>query len=278
MSEVARLFPDPCGARPLRGLFLSHGLHRRPGGGAPFVYTNYLASLDGRIAVESPKTGRLGVPKAIANADDWRLYQELAAQADLVAVSGQFLRPGAGGSLAGRVPMDARFPDLVEWRRAQGLSDHPDLLVISGRLELDFDAISRFERPLYLATGAGADVGRRARAEAAGANIWVCGDGRSVEGERLLERVKQAGFRTLYVVAGPQILRMLMEAGGVDRLYLTQANCLLGGRGYQTLLEGDPLIPPAFFELKELYYQAPEGNGFGQQFGVYDQRTGGVAD
>ncbi len=271
-AVVRPLHPQPLEEKPLQGLFLEHRLDRRAAGGAPFIYTNFLASLDGRIAVEGADTGRLGVPRAIANDDDWRLFQELAAQAEVVAVSGQFLRPGADKPLAERVPLDARHPDLAPWRQAAGLSPQPALLVVSGRLDLDFDAIAAFDRPLYIATGDAAAGPARARAEQAGAEVWTCGAGARVDGGQLRAALGRGGFGSVYVVAGPQVLHTLMVADALDRLYLTQAHCLLGGRNYQALVEGDGLPSGACFELAELYYQAPRGQGLGQQFAVFDRR------
>jgi len=53
--------------------------------------------LDGRIAVPHPTRPGLTVPETIANDRDWRLFQELAAQADLIISSGRYLRDWADG-------------------------------------------------------------------------------------------------------------------------------------------------------------------------------------
>ena len=48
--------------------------------------------LDGRIALPAAGRSSHQVPPAIANARDWRLFQELAAQADLLITSARYFR------------------------------------------------------------------------------------------------------------------------------------------------------------------------------------------
>src|SRR5689334_17075453 len=90
-SPLTRLFPQPGDTRPLRGLYLSHDLRGRANTDQPYIYSNCVVSLDGRIAV-ADANGSSGPPRSIAHDNDWRLYLELAAQADAVLTSGRRLR------------------------------------------------------------------------------------------------------------------------------------------------------------------------------------------
>ena len=50
--EVLQLFPPPLRKRPLPGLYLEESLPApKSEGTAPFLYANFVTSLDGRIAV-----------------------------------------------------------------------------------------------------------------------------------------------------------------------------------------------------------------------------------
>ncbi len=61
------------------------------------------------------------VPKDTSNPRDWRLYQELAAQADLFLSTGRYLRDWAEGNAQEILQMDnPKFADLREWRIARG--------------------------------------------------------------------------------------------------------------------------------------------------------------
>ncbi|RME52690.1 MAG: pyrimidine reductase, partial [Caldilineae bacterium] len=97
MDQLQQLFPQ-VGPAPFPGAYLAHDLrHASRHPGRPFVYANFVVSLDGRIAVPAADGQGLIVPKQIANERDWRLYQELAAQADLIISSGRYLRDWAAG-------------------------------------------------------------------------------------------------------------------------------------------------------------------------------------
>jgi len=51
-------------------------------------------------------------------------------------------------------------------------------------------------------------------------------------------------LRYVYAVAGPGVLRTLVAADRLNRLYLTTVFRLLGGDAIATLLRGDALQPP----------------------------------
>ena len=58
------------------------------------------------------------VPKNIVNDRDWRLYQELAAQADLIISSGRYLRDWADDRAQEILQVDnPEFADLKTWRQ-----------------------------------------------------------------------------------------------------------------------------------------------------------------
>jgi len=122
MTSVIELYPAPGMSRPLHGLYLDQDL-RQTAGADGFVYTNFISSLDGRIAMPGPND-RPRVPPAIANAKDWRLFQELAAQADVLLTSGRYLReyhPTNSQDVLAPYA-DPALRDLEQWRLARGLA------------------------------------------------------------------------------------------------------------------------------------------------------------
>ena len=71
LDGISRLFPFPAGEVPLAGAYLGRYLRRASAKtGRPYVYANFAASLDGRIAVPPPGEMELAVPKSIANPRD----------------------------------------------------------------------------------------------------------------------------------------------------------------------------------------------------------------
>jgi riboflavin biosynthesis pyrimidine reductase len=272
MSTLLRLFPAPVETVPLEGLYLAQALRTRGDPARAFVYSNFIASLDGRIALKSSHTGSYIVPDAIANPRDWRLFQELAAQADVVITSGRYARQLAEGSAQDVLPVSekSQYQDLLAWRQAQGLTPQPAVVIVSASLEVPItDAFLRGGRSVFVATGSKADAARVRALKQCGVSVLYAGTGRGVQGRSLIEALQQQGLRTVYSTAGPQVLATLLADRLLDRLYLTQVHRLLGGEGYATLIKGARLCPPADFELCALYYEAPAGDQVGQIFSIY---------
>lgn len=59
---------------------------------APFVYGNFVSSLDGRIALMDTAGGESYLPEALTNPNDLRLFFELEAQADCLITHAGYLR------------------------------------------------------------------------------------------------------------------------------------------------------------------------------------------
>ncbi|MCP5143162.1 MAG: dihydrofolate reductase family protein [Gammaproteobacteria bacterium] len=276
MSEthILPLYPRPGDPEPLHGLYLRHHLLDRGATGHPFVYSNYVVSLDGRIAIEHADTGRYGPPQPITNARDWRLFQELAAQADAIVVSGRYLRELAAGTAQSAFPVSTGpgFEDLLPWRVEHGLSPQPAVVVISGSLNIPFERVfDGGDRQGIVATGADADPERIAAIEAAGGRVLRTNPGREVNGGALIDALGDAGFRRIYVIAGPVVLETVLRADRLDRLYLTHSHRLLGGTKVDTLLEGAPFPDAPLLTMRQLWYDPPGAESPGQLFACYDK-------
>lgn len=269
---LQELYPRPPRQVPLEGLYLAAPL-RPPGHGGLFCYTNFITSLDGRIAL-ADRGGAPRVPETTANARDWRLFQELAARADVLITSGAYLRQYAAGTAQSPLPVSLKpaFDALRRWRREQGLPAQPDVAVVSAGLEFLVPAgFAAQGRRVLVFTPQDAPRDRAAALQAQGAEVLPCGT-REVDGGQLARQLAARGYGNAYSVAGPLTTRTLLAAGALDSLFLTLAPRLLGGTGYSTLLEGPALDPPARCTLRWLYHDGPGG---GQLFARYDvQRTG----
>jgi riboflavin biosynthesis pyrimidine reductase len=275
-QPLLRLYPPPHEAVALPGLYLAHRLHARGGRGRPVVYSNFISSLDGRIALPDPVQGVHRVPKAVANPRDWRLFQELAAQADLLVTSGRYFRDLARGGAQAPLPVsrDPRHADLRRWRAAHGLAAQPAVAVLSASLDVPIHpGIAREGRPLYVFTGRGADPARARALQRQGAAVHFAGSGRTVDGARLLHRLGGLGFRSIYCIAGPQVLHTLLSAGALDRLYLTLTHQLIGGVDYDTLLHGQAFDPPVPLALAHLYYDPYAPVQAGQLIAVFERQS-----
>lgn len=272
-EQVLRLFPGPAEPAPLRGLYLDDSL--RPAGtpDRPFVYASFIESLDGRISLPDPETKIRKVPNAIANPRDWRLVQELAAPADVLVTSGRYIRDLAAGVAQDNLPVSDKveFADLLAWRRAHGLAPQPAVAIVTSSLDLPIpEALLKSGRAIYVATGAGADISRVNSFATQGVRVLQAGSGTRVEGRALIAALAQEGFGNIDMTAGSVLLSTLLADGAFNRLYLTEACRILGGRSFETLLTGEELNPPADFKLHSLYYDSGEDGAIQQLFAVLD--------
>lgn len=269
-EPVARLYPPRAAPHALTGLYLAHDLRRRALSERPFVYTNFIASLDGRIS--ETVGGRRQVPAAIANPRDWRLYMELLAQADGVLTTARHLRAIAAGRQQEFMAIGhGEFKDLGAWRQEHGLAPLPEVMVMSAALDIPAGIGARLGAPLLVVTSEGAPSERIRRLRDGGVEVLACGAGPRVDTAVMLARLRQRGVALLYSVAGPSILHGLLAAGAVDRLYLTLAQRMLGGEDFDTMTGGPPLSPPPGFRLHELYLDAHAPAGAGQLLMSFDR-------
>jgi riboflavin biosynthesis pyrimidine reductase len=272
MNNIIRLYPQPVSEIPLVGAYLAHNLRQNSGEqGNPFIYANFLASIDGRIATPRPGGDGVMVPKATANGRDWRLFQELAAQADIILSSGRYLREWAAGRAQEILRVDdPQFTDLRAWRETKGLATQPDIAIISGSLDFPIPAVlSAGGRKVVVFTTANPDTARVKEIEAHSGQVIIAGE-KSVNGAILAKRLKELEYHTIYSAAGPKVLHLLASGGALSRLYLTQANRLLGGQPYASIIEGPLLNPPINLKLYQIYLDAYALDGSGQLFVSYN--------
>jgi riboflavin biosynthesis pyrimidine reductase len=254
---LTRLWPAPARQMPLQGAYLNLDLHRQAGDGNILIYANYIASVDGRIALRDADSGEFAVPAAIANERDWRLYQELAAQADVMIVSARYMRQLAKGTAQDLLPVGQgpRYRDLRDWRAGQGLAAQPDVVIVSASLDIPGAALARLaDRRVIVATTAGADADNVAALRERGTEVVVAGTDR-VEGMALRQALTGMAYRSAYMIAGPAVHRMLLADGAIDRLFLTTRHRLLGGGEFHTILDQD-LPAPVALALNAMYLDA----------------------
>lgn len=272
-NKVIQLFPSPSQELALKGLYLDHKLRQHgEERNQPFVYANFITSLDGRIAVPRADGSGVIVPDQTANARDWRLFQELAVQADILITSGRYLRDFAAGIAQDilRVYDDPQLADLRGWRVDNGLAPYPDLAVISGSLDFPIpEVLINEDRSVMVFTVRNVEPKQVQAIESQMGKVIVAGEDR-VDGQRFVASLATEGYRTVYSTAGPQVLHLLLSAGVLDRLYLTFAHRVLGGDPFASIVEGPLLDRSADFRLLRLYYDPHALDDLGQLFASFE--------
>lgn len=268
--SVLRVYPPPQQKLPLRGLYLDLRLHQRAAKGQLFIYANFIVSLDGRISLPGVG-GEQVVPAALANKRDWRLYQELAAQADIMLTSARYFRQLVKGCAQDLLPIGKQpeYADLAAWRRAEGLQAQPDVAILSRSLDIPRSALDGLrDRRVLVLTGNDAAQGRIAELSASGVRVLRSQE-KEIDGAALRRLLVAEGYRSAYMIAGPEVHRSL-HGGGPDMLFLSQRHCLLGGDDFRSILQGR-LDRPVELQLESLYLDEaafPDRSG-GQTFACY---------
>ncbi len=269
---MTRVLPAPMEVLSLSGLYLEAPLELPPSGG-PLVYANFVTSLDGRIAVDDGKA--YGVPHSVANPRDWRLFQELAARADCLITSGRFMRQWESGTAQDVLPLGPEFDDLRAWRRARGMRGEPDVAIVSATLEFNLPpSLLRGERRIWLLTSAAAPAKRLREHLAAGVRLAADPPPRRLGGAAIREALGAQGYQRLYSVTGPQVMHLLTADGALDTLFLTVRHRLIGGAGYDSIVEGPTLQDPMDLTLRWCYLDTAWTDGAGQHFLRFDAVSG----
>jgi riboflavin biosynthesis pyrimidine reductase len=271
VTRLLRLFPTPHEEVPLAGLYLAQRLHRLGSTTAPFVYADFVASLDGRIALKDASGGPSRIPESLVNGNDFRLLLELQAQADCVVTHAGYLREVAAKRLDDILEVGALAGshDLAAWRAAEGLAPQPAVAIASASLDFELPR-SLAGRRVLVATGAAAPPDRRAALEARGCEVIVAGARHAVEGATLTTALGARGFRSLFLLTGPCMLETMLRGRMLSRLYLTIAHRLVGGEAIHTMLAGPVLGAEGCLRLEALYYDSGASDGIGQFFARFE--------
>lgn len=263
-NNLLRLYPEPCKKASIKGLYLSHQVHKLGTIESPFVYANFLSSLDGRIALEDTAQGTY-IPKHITTASDFGLFLELHAQADCIITHGGYMRALSEGHL-GNI-LQVRNKDLAEWRRTHGLKPQPAVIIASASLAFPLhNSLHEYAQTVYIATGRNSDPDRVRYWQNLGYPILFTGDDKMVHGAPLIHELSGLGYKTIYLVAGPQMLDTVIREKQLSRLYLTLTHQLIGGKDFRTLLTGSMLGSEGNLSLEALYYEQNSPPRSGQFF------------
>lgn len=180
----------------------------------PYLITNFALTLDGHATIR----GRSG---PIGSETDTAMLVGLRTRVDAVMI-------GAGTMRAERYGRVVGDPAKRERRERDGLSADPLAVVVSGRLDLPWDA------PLFT-EGAGRVLICTAAAEdppptATETEVLRQADG--VDLAALLEHLRrELGVRSVLCEGGPRLHAQLIDAGLLDELFVTHAPKLAGGAG-----------------------------------------------
>lgn len=275
LPKLLRLYPAPSSEVPVEGLYLSHRVHELGTESSPFVYANFLSSLDGRIAVEDVELGAPFIPKHLTTESDFRLFMELHAQADCLITHGGYLRALGKKKLGNILQVGTRpeHRDLAEWREKNGLKPQPAVIIASASLDFPVhESLHEYGQDVFIATGKRADPERIRFWRKQGYRVLLTGENEWVHGTPLIRELSALGYKSIYLIAGPHMLDTIVREKQLSRLYQTITHQLLGGEEFRTLLPGPMLGPEGNLILESLYYDSDSPAGSGQFFTRFECR------
>jgi riboflavin biosynthesis pyrimidine reductase len=206
---------------------------------ARLVYANFVASLDGVVAVpDVPRSSALISGGAPA---DRFVMALLRACADAVVVGAGTLRSHGGPWTAAKAYPDAAEA-FAELRRRLGLRPEPTLAVVTGSGELA-DEVDKMRGALVLTTEEAEE--RATRAVGAEAEVVALGRDGRVDARDIVSTLSDRGHARILTEGGPKLMGQMLEAGVVDQLFLTVSPILAGGGEdpRPTLAAGVDLLP-----------------------------------
>lgn len=206
---------------------------RTPPEGRPWVLANFVAGLDGSIAIK----GRVG---SLTSAADQVVFGLLRELADVVMVAAGTVRAERYGPVVLDEEARAR-------RTARGQQPVPPVAVVTQSLQLDLSGrlfTQGTTRPLVITVEQTDPATRRAVEQVA--DVIIAGE-TVVEPARALAALADRGAQVVTCEGGPSLTTLLLGAGLLDELCLT-VTPLVGGDPLR-LVADEPQLALRRFDL-----------------------------
>jgi len=237
---MRRLLPDP-GPTTVEQQLDGYRPWEQSGEDRPLVAMNFAATVDGRATIA-------GVSGPIGSDADTEMLSRLRTRFDAVMI-------GAGTMRAERYGRLARKPETRKRREQIGLAPEPLMAIVSGRLDLPWDA------PLFSEAGGRVLVFTASATEppAVATSLEIVRHEDFVDIAAALRHLRhEHGVRALLCEGGPGLHGELEGGGLVDELFLTIAPKLAGGDAPR-ILEGEL---PEVVELELAWLLEQDGELF----------------
>jgi riboflavin-specific deaminase-like protein len=237
---MRRLLPDP-GPITVDEQLGTYRPWEHPHDERPLVAMNFAATVDGRATIG-------GVSGPIGSSADTAMLAGLRTRFDAVMI-------GAGTMRAERYGRLVADPEQRQRREELGLPHDPLMVIVSGRLDLPWDA------PLFTAGGGRVLIFTASEAEppeTATSLRIVRHEGFVNLVEALRQLRREHDVRALLCEGGPGLHGELEGGGMVDDLFLTIAPKLVGGEAPR-IVEGEL---PAVAELELAWLLEQDGELF----------------
>lgn len=225
------------------------------GGNIPFgaesVYANFVATLDGVVAI--PSVPRSNEVVAGDNDADRFLMGVLRALADVVLIGAGVLRESPKSTWRAEQIYPPAADAYAELRASLGLPPAPEIAILCGwgHIAPEHPVLEGRTVALTSDRGAARLEGRLPETTA----VVSLGRPLRFTGDVIVGALRARGHRRILCEAGPHTFGTLLEARVVDELFLTRSPLLAGDAGPGSrfrLVEAADLLPPVESKLTSL--------------------------
>lgn len=239
----------PGDAAPMpEALARAYGGELRLAGRAPWVFANFVSTIDGVVSFDAP-----GIATAAevsrGHAGDRFVLALLRAVAHAVIVGAGTLRKEPASVWSSESVYPEAGGAFAELRAALGMSARPLTVLVSASGSLDL-ALPAFTEGAELVVATTADGARRLAAAPDHVRVHAVGDaGHAIEPQTIVDLARrESGGERILTEGGPRLLGGFFAASVVDELFLTIAPTIAGRSDDQrrlALVEGMAFRPDA---------------------------------
>ena len=236
---IRRLVPDVADTT-IAGQAATLDLVSKPHEDRPYVISNFALTLDGSATIDG-RSGKIGTES------DTAMLVALRTQVDAVMIGAGTMRAEGYGRVIADPAKRAR-------REEAGLAPDPLMVIVSGRLDLPWDA------PLFTEGYGRVLIFTASDTEVPGTEteVEVVRHEDSVDLHRALAHLRaEQAVRALLCEGGPRLHAQLIDAGLIDELFVTHAPKLAGGTGPGIVVG----LPEAERELELAWLLADDDSG-----------------
>jgi riboflavin biosynthesis pyrimidine reductase len=216
-------------------------LYGRLGFPSPVVYSNFVSSVDGVVALgPTPSAGSVISGKDPA---DRFLMGLLRACADAVLIGAGTMRGTPGHIWTPAHVYPGLATEFTALRSNLGRSREPALVVLTASGKLDFAHPALVKGAIVVTTAAGAKkIGHRLPPTC---ELIAMGRGTSLNIGKAIDELRGRGLKVLLTEGGPHLMGQLIEAGLLDEAFLTISPVVAGRKREPRLgmVEGVELLP-----------------------------------
>jgi riboflavin biosynthesis pyrimidine reductase len=198
-------------------------------GDRPTIIANFVATLDGVVALGAGKDAGGGVISGFNDPDRF-VMGLLRAAADVIVMGSGTARGASSGYWTPAHVHPASGPAFARWRESMGLEAHPTAVIVtaSGDVTVGRDGWNDPNVPIVVATTARGAARLSATDIASHVAIEPIGQGDRVGPDEIAALCTSLGARLVLCEGGPHLLGDLVAGDLVDELFLTIAPQLVG--------------------------------------------------